>query len=194
VIGKLLLTGTVPVLHRNTSLHARLARQGLCYLFVSLLSLLLAAKSFADRAHTSDRFEAHGRFGLKLEQADRSLHLQGLFEVRIDQQQALVELYDPAGQRLMLWRQEPSGEALIETARDGASSATLAQRWLAQQGIRIDIEQLDAWRWRRWLELDAGRFKQGSLIIERSAKKLVIEQEQGSRFRLIIVPSEARRP
>jgi hypothetical protein len=122
------------------------------------------------------------------------LHLQGLFEVRIDQHQALVELYDPAGQRLMLWRQEPSGEALIETARDGASSATLAQRWLAQQGIRIDIEQLDAWRWRRWLELDAGRFKQGSLIIERSAKKLVIEQEQGSRFRLIIVPSEARRP
>jgi hypothetical protein len=94
----------------------------------------------------------------------------------------------------MLWRQEPSGEALIETARDGASSATLAQRWLAQQGIRIDIEQLDAWRWRRWLELDAGRFKQGSLIIERSAKKLVIEQEQGSKFRLIIVPSENRRP
>lgn len=167
MIGKLLLTSTVLALNRNTSLHARLARKTLCYLFLSLLSLLLAAKSFADRAHTSDRFEAHGRFGLKLEQADRSLHLQGLFEVRIDQQQALVELYDPAGQRLMLWRQEPSGEALIETARDGASSATLAQRWLAQQGIRIDIEQLDAWRWRRWLELDAGRFKQGSLIIER---------------------------
>jgi hypothetical protein len=64
------------------------------------------------------------------------------------------------------------------------------QQWLNQHSIRVEIEQLDAWRWRRWLELEQGRFRQGSFVIERSPKKLVIEQSQGSRLRLVIVPSE----
>ncbi|MBU6284577.1 MAG: hypothetical protein EBT99_01830 [Betaproteobacteria bacterium] len=161
----------------------------LCCSFFTL-SMAQPAADIAKSANLPDRFEASGRFGLRVEQTERSLHLQGLFEVKTDQQSAKVELFDPAGQRLLLWRQDLGGEALIETARDGPSSTALVQQWLYRQGIRIEIEQLDAWRWRRWLELEQGRFRQGSFVIERSPKKLVIEQAQGSKLRLIIVPSE----
>jgi hypothetical protein len=167
----------------------RLAIYAACSSFLTLL----IAQPRADGPNAGplpDRFEASGRFGLRLEQAERSLHLQGLFEVKTDQQSAQVELFDPAGQRLLLWRQDLGGEALIETARDGPSSTALVQQWLNQHSIRVEIEQLDAWRWRRWLELEQGRFRQGSFVIERNPKKLVIEQSQGSRLRLVIVPSE----
>lgn len=142
----------------------------------------------------SERFEASGRFGLRLEQGDRKLHLQGLFEVKTDHQKALVELFDPAGQRLVLWRQPVQGEAEIETAHQGPNSASLARSWLARQGVLLDLEHLDAWRWRRWLELEPGRFRQGSLLIERSDKSLLIEQNEGTKLRLLIVPTRSTTP
>ncbi|MBM3339571.1 MAG: hypothetical protein FJY62_06245 [Betaproteobacteria bacterium] len=162
----------------------------IAYSVFFFLSAAGASTESTNTRNSPNRFEASGRFGLRLEQAERVLHLQGLFEVKTDHQLAQVELFDPAGQRLLLWKQDAGGEALIETARDGPSSAVFVQQWLQKQGVKIDIDQLDAWRWRRWLELAEGRFSQGGFVIERSPKKLVIEQAQGSKLRLIIVPSE----
>ena len=155
-----------------------------------LAALWLSLNHAASFAQPNSAFHASGRFGLKLEQADKTIHMQGLFEVRTDDQTAQVELYDPAGQRILLWRQAQFAETVIETAKDGPSSALLVQDWLARRGIAVDMEQLDAWRWRSWLDLEEGRFRQGSLIIERSAKRLVIEQEQGTKLRLVIVPAK----
>jgi len=188
-----------------------LSQRLLCRVFRALVALFvgcsvsLAGWDSAD-AHTAelaqnlessrrpsiqtDVFAASGRFGLRLEQSDRSLHMQGLFEVKTDHDTAQIELYDPAGQRILLWRQSQDAEPLIETAKDGPSSAALVQDWLARRGIALKIDQFDAWAWRRWLELEHGRFLQGSLLIERSHDRLVIEQESGTRMRLVIVPVE----
>jgi hypothetical protein len=131
-----------------------------------------------------------GRFGLRLRTSDRVLHLQGLFELRANASAASVELFDPAGQPILHWRQSAGEAASIEAAGTGTVSAEQVERWLRQSGLSGATPALNAWQWRRWLDLPEGRYEQGEFLIERSAGRLRIVSGPDEAMRLTLVPAD----
>jgi hypothetical protein len=131
-----------------------------------------------------------GRFGLRLRNSDRVLHLQGLFELRANASAASVELFDPAGQPILHWRQSAGEAASIEAAGTGTVSVDQVERWLRQSGLSGATPALNAWQWRRWLDLPEGRYEQGEFLIERSAGRLRIASGPDEAMRLTLVPAD----
>jgi hypothetical protein len=131
-----------------------------------------------------------GRFGLRLRNSDRVLHLQGLFELRANASAASVELFDPAGQPILHWRQSAGEAASIEAAGTGTVSVDQVERWLRQSGLSGATPALNAWQWRRWLDLPEGRYEQGEFLIERSAGRLRIASGPDQAMRLTLVPAD----
>jgi hypothetical protein len=131
-----------------------------------------------------------GRFGLRLRNSDRVLHLQGLFELRANASAASVELFDPAGQPILHWRQSAGEAASIEAAGTGTVSVDQVERWLRQSGLSGATPALNAWQWRRWLDLPEGRYEQGEFLIERSAGRLRIASRPDEAMRLTLVPAD----
>jgi len=131
-----------------------------------------------------------GRFGLRIRTSDRVLHLQGLFELRANASAASVDLFDPAGQPILHWRQTVGEAASIEAAGTGTVSVDQAERWLRQSGLSGATPALNAWQWRRWLDLPEGRYEQGEFLIERSAGRLRIVSGPDEAMRLTLVPAD----
>jgi len=131
-----------------------------------------------------------GRFGLRIRTSDRVLHLQGLFELRSDASSASIDLFDPAGQPFLHWRQQAGEAAQIDAVGSGTLSVEQADRWLRQSGLSVATSALDAWQWRRWLDLPEGRYEQGEFLIERSPGRLRVVSGQDEALRLLIVPGD----
>lgn len=168
-------------------------REGISTLNESTLALSARA---ASALGTSTRLAALqqaatvGRFGLRIRTSDRVLHLQGLFELRANASAASVDLFDPAGQPILHWRQNAGEAAWIEAAGTGMVSVDQAERWLRQSGLSGATPALNAWQWRRWLDLPEGSYEQGEFLIERSAGRLRIVSGPDEALRLTLVPTD----
>lgn len=170
-------------------------REGASALSASAQALGTMAKSALGHSPAAVDAQAPstvGRFGLRLRTSDRVLHLQGLFELRADAAAASVNLFDPAGQPLLFWRQNAGEAVLIDAAGSGPLNLDQAERWLRQSGLSSLTPALNAWQWRRWLDLPEGRYEQGEFLIERTSERLRIVSLEGDALRLTLVPSELR--